>query len=312
MSRLCLGTMTFGQQADEQVSRAILDAAAEAGINFIDTADVYPLGSTAETIGRTEEIIGRWMLRRRDDVVLATKFGFPTGPGPDDRGGSRRHIVRAIEDSLRRLQTDHIDLYQMHIGDARTPIEETLTALDELVRSGKVRYIGCSNVRSAEFETALNCSDARSLPRWDTLQPRYNLLYRPAENDLLPLCRQQDVGVIAYNPLAGGLLTGKHRYEAVPDDGSRFTRGSKGEVYRGLYWREAEFETLRNVETLLEGTETSTIAAALGWLLAQPAVACAIVGASSPDQLRESIAATETALPADLVTKLGQATTVSR
>ncbi len=304
VSRLCLGTMTFGLQADEDVSRSILDAAFDAGITFLDTADVYPLGSTAETLGRTEEILGRWLRGRRDSVVLATKFGFPTGPGPDDRGGSRRHILRAVEDSLRRLQTDRLDLYQMHIGDAATPIEETLAALDELVRSGKVRHVGCSNVRAAELEAALACSSEHSLARFDTLQPRYNLLYRAPERDLLPLCAREGLGVIAYNPLAGGLLTGKHRYGAVPADGSRFTADARGDVYRSLYWREAEFQALGRLEAALDGTGTSLLAGALGWMLAQPTVTSAIVGASSAEQLRQSVAAAEAPLPADLVARL--------
>jgi 1-deoxyxylulose-5-phosphate synthase len=308
VSRICLGTMTFGKQADETVSRAILDTAADAGVTFIDTADVYPQNATGATLGRTEEIVGRWMAGRRDEFVLATKFGFPTGPGPDDRGGSRKHVIQAIDASLRRLQTDHVDLYQIHIGDRDTPIEETLAALDELVQAGKVRYVGCSNFRTSELRAALTASQSRSLVRFDTLQPRYNLLYRAIEDGLLPLCRQEDIGVIAYNPLAGGLLTGKHRYEAVPDDGSRFTTGASGDVYRGLYWQEAEFAALARIQATLDGTGVSMLAAALGWMLAQPGVTSAIVGASSPDQLRQSLAAAQVPIPDDVLARLDRAT----
>ena len=193
VSRLCLGTMTFGLQCDEATSFAILDARRSTpGITFLDTADVYPLGGGLDTVGRTEEIVGAWMQRRRrDDVVLATKCFGPMGPNPWDAGNSRKHIMEAIDESLRRLGTDYIDLYQLHFFDRRTPIDETLRALDDLVRAGKVRYVGCSNFLAYQLARAIGRSEARDLARFDCVQPRYNLLFREIERELLPLVRRR-------------------------------------------------------------------------------------------------------------------------
>src|SRR6185503_14163052 len=210
VSEVCLGTMTFGYQCDEATSFAILDRAADKGVDFLDTADCYPVPLTLETAGRTEEILGRWLRGKRQRFILATKCFFPMGPAPDDRGNSRRHILKAVEASLRRLQTDVIDLYQVHAFDTETPLEETLRALDELVKSGKVRAIGCSNFRAFELATALGISDRLGLARFESVQPRYNVLYREIETELVPLCLDAGVGVIVFNPLAGGLMTGKH------------------------------------------------------------------------------------------------------
>ena len=178
VSEICLGTMTFGNQCDEPTSRAIMDKAFESGVTFFDTADAYPLGATVETLGRTEEYVGRWLKERREQIVLATKFFLPMGAGPNDRGGSRKHIFQAVEASLRRLQTDYLDLYQMHFPDYETPLDETLGALDDLVHSGKVRYIGCSNYSAWFLVKALWTSEKLGLARFDSVQPRYNLLFR--------------------------------------------------------------------------------------------------------------------------------------
>ncbi len=195
VSRLCLGTMTFGLQCDETTSRAILDAAAEAGITFIDTADVYPLGGTLETVGRTEEIIGRWLQGRRDQFIIATKCANKVGPAEWQQGASRKHILWAIDRSLKRLGTDYVDLYQIHHYDAATPIEESLEALDIVVRSGRARYVGCSNFLAWQVARALGKSEARGLARFATVQPRYNLLFRQIERELLPLCLEEGLGV---------------------------------------------------------------------------------------------------------------------
>jgi 1-deoxyxylulose-5-phosphate synthase len=203
VSEICLGTMTFGNQSDEPTSHTIMSKAFDAGVTFFDTADAYPLGATLETVGRTEEYIGRWLQGRRDQIVLATKFFGQVGSGPNDKGGSRKHIFQAIEGSLRRLQTDYIDLYQMHSPDAETPIDETLRALDDLVQSGKVLYIGCSNFSAWQLCKALWTSDKLGFARFDSVQPRYNLLFRHIEAELLPLAMDQGIGVISYNPLAG-------------------------------------------------------------------------------------------------------------
>src|SRR5262245_1131725 len=202
VSEICLGTMTFANQADEPTSFAILDRAAEAGVNFIDTADAYPVPPTPETAGRSEEIIGRWLAGKRQRFVLATKCRIRVVHGPHDEGLSRRHILRAVEDSLRGLLTDYIDLYQSQPQDLHTPIEESLRAFDDLVRQGKVRYVGCSNFSAWQLALAIGVSARHNLARFDCVQPRFNLLHREIEAELLPLCRDQGVGVIAYNPLA--------------------------------------------------------------------------------------------------------------
>ena len=216
VSRLCLGTMTFGLQCDERTSVAILDAAAKGGVTFLDTADVYPLGGGLDTVGRTEEILGRWLEGRRHDFIVATKCNMPMSARPWDRGNSRQHVLEAIDASLRRLRTDHVDLYQLHAPDPETPIDETLRALEDLVRAGKARHVGCSNFLAYQVARALGRSEALGVVRFDSVQPRYNLLFREAERELLPLCLEEGVGVIAYNPIAGGLLSGKHAGGAPP------------------------------------------------------------------------------------------------
>ena len=252
VSKLCLGTMTFGLQCDEPTSVAILDRAAEGGIDFFDTSDVYPLGGDLTTQGRTEEILGRWLLGRRDRFVLATKCFGPTGPSPLDAGNSRRHIFDAIDASLRRLQTDYIDLYQLHGFDPATPIDETLGALDDLVHEGKVRYIGCSNFLTYQLVRAIGRSETLGLARFDSVQPRYNLLFRPIEREMLPFCSEEGVGVIPYNPIAGGLLSGKHRRSAPPPEGTRFTLGNAAQTYQGRYWHDREFDTVGQLLPLAE------------------------------------------------------------
>jgi aryl-alcohol dehydrogenase-like predicted oxidoreductase len=296
VSELCLGTMTFGAQADEGTSWAILDRAADAGVDFIDTADCYPVPLSLETAGRTEEVVGRWLRGRRSHFVVATKCRVRVGPGPNDEGLSRKHILRACEESLRRLGTDFIDLYQAHSPDPEVPIDETLRAFDDLVRQGKVRYVGCSNYPAWRLALALGHSERNGLARFDCSQPRYNLLHRDIEAEHLPLCRDQGVGVIAYNPLAGGLLTGKYEsLEAVPE-GTRFSLGKAGELYRERYWHKAHLEAVARLKRHFDGRGIPLAAAAVAWVLAQPGVTCAILGASRPDQLSATLAATEVTL----------------
>src|ERR1700742_3833953 len=231
-SRLCLGTMTFGLQTEESTAVAILDRAADAGIDFLDTSDAYPLGGDLASKGQTELIIGRWLKGKRSQFVLATKCFVPTGPAPFDGGNSRKHILDAVEASLRRLQTDYIDLYQLHGFDPLTPIEESLGALDDLVHQGKVRYVGCSNFLTYQLVRAIGRSETLRLARFDSVQPRYNLLFRQIERDTLPFCDEDGVGVIPYNPIAGGLLSGKHNRSAAPPAGSRFTLGTAAQSYQ--------------------------------------------------------------------------------
>ncbi|HEU0193537.1 MAG TPA: aldo/keto reductase [Gaiellales bacterium] len=308
VSRLCLGTMTFGLQCDEQTAAAILDRAAEGGIDFLDTADVYPLGGDLTTQGRTEEIVGRWLESRRDRFVLATKCFGRTGPAAFDAGNSRRHIMDAVEASLRRLRTDYIDLYQLHGHDHQTPIDETLTALDDLVRQGKVRYVGCSNFLTYQLVRAVGRSETLRITRLASIQPRYNLLFRQIEREMLPYCLEEGVGVIPYNPIAGGLLSGKHRSGSAPAEGGRFTLGNAAQTYQDRYWHEREFATVEQIRELAGEAGIDMVTLAVAWVLANPAVTAPIVGASRPDQLDASLAALETPLDPGLKGRLDELT----
>ena len=307
VSRLCLGTMTFGYQCDEATSVAILNAATESGITFLDTADVYPLGGGLDTVGRTEEIVGRWLAGRRDSVILATKCVGRMGPHPWQQGASRRHILDAIEGSLRRLGTDHIDLYQLHSFDPNVTHDETLGALDQLVRDGKVRYIGCSNYLASQLARSIGRSEALDLVRFDSVQPRYNLLYRNCERELFPLCLEDGVGVIPYNPLAGGFLTGKHR-PGAPTEGTRFTLGTAAQNYQNRYWNERDFAMVEMLRSLADDAGMSLAQLAVAWCLAQPAITSPIIGASRPEQLAEPVAALDCRLDNDLMARLDELT----
>lgn len=300
--------MTFGYQCDEPTSVAILNAAADAGITFLDTADVYPLGGGLDTVGRTEEIIGRWLVGHRDGVVLATKCVGRMGPRPWQQGASRRHILDAIEGSLRRLGTDYIDLYQLHSFDPSVSHDETLAALDQLVRDGKVRYIGCSNYLASQLARAIGRSETLGIARFDSVQPRYNLLYRNCERELFPLCLDDGVGVIPYNPLAGGFLTGKHR-PGAPTEGTRFTLGAAAQNYQQRYWNERDFATVDALRAVAADAGMSLAQLAVAWCLAQPAVTSPIIGASRPEQISEPVAALDRRLDADILGKLDALTT---
>jgi aryl-alcohol dehydrogenase-like predicted oxidoreductase len=300
VTEICLGTMTFGYQCDERTSFAIMDKAAEHGVTFIDTADVYPVPPSPETAGRTEEIVGKWLKGKRDAYVLATKCRMKVGHGVNDEGLSRRHILKAVDDSLRRLQTDYIDLFQPHSPDPDTPLEETLRALEDVVRQGKVRYLGCSNFAAWQVALSVGISQAHDWARYDCVQPRYNLLYREIESELLPLCRDQGIGVIAYNPLAGGFLTGKYQtLQSEPPKGTRFTLGLTGQLYRDRYWQDAQLEAVKELQKFFSTRQKSLIQVAVAWVLAQPGITSAIVGASKPEQLNDSLAAVQTTLDKD-------------
>ncbi|HEX4398970.1 MAG TPA: aldo/keto reductase [Trebonia sp.] len=308
VSRLCLGTMTFGLQSDEATGFAIMDRAAEGGVDFLDSSDAYPLGGDLASRGRTEEIIGRWMLGKRDRFIIATKCFAPTGPAPFDAGNSRKHIMSAVDASLRRLQTDYIDLYQLHGYDLDTPIDETLGALDDLVHSGKVRYIGCSNFLTYQLVRAIGRSETLRLARFDSVQPRYNLLFRQIERDTLPFCEEDGVGVIPYNPIAGGLLSGKHSGSAPPTEGSRFTLGWAGQMYQERYWNERAFETVEALRKLADQAGTSLVTLSVAWVLANRAITAPIIGASRPEQLDASLAAAEYKLDPDLKRQMDELT----
>lgn len=288
VSELCLGTMQFGWTADEPTSWAVMDAFVEAGGNFIDTADIYSRWAPGNPGGVAEEIIGRWMKERgnRRQIVLATKVRGVMWPGPNGEGLSRAHIMAAVEDSLRRLQTDYIDLYQTHWFDADTPIEETLRALDDLVRQGKVRYIGASNYPAWRLMKALWTSDKLGLARYDSLQPHYNLAYRAEfERELKPLCEEEGIGVIPYSPLAGGFLTGKYRRGEPPPESVR----ASGIQRR--YFNDRGFAVLEAAERVAQARGKTVAQVALAWLLTQPVITAPIIGANSVEQLQESLGA---------------------
>jgi 1-deoxyxylulose-5-phosphate synthase len=308
VSRICLGTMTFGLQVDEAVSRSILDHASDLGVTFLDTADAYPLGGDLTTAGRTEEIVGRWMTGKREQFVVATKCFAPMGPNRWDSGNSRRHIMDAIDASLRRLQTDFVDLYQVHFDDRNVPLDETLGALDDLVRVGKVRYIGCSNFLAYRLARAVGRSETLGVARFDSVQPRYNLLFREFERELLPLCLEEGIGVIPYNPIAGGMLSGKHDRTKPPDEGTRFALGNAATTYQDRYWHENVFDTVDTLVKIASDAGMPLATLAVAWVLQHPAITAPIVGASRPDQLDATIAALDAELDSDLLTRLDEVT----
>jgi aryl-alcohol dehydrogenase (NADP+) len=308
VSQLCLGTMTFGFQCDDDTSFAIMDAAFDGGITFFDTADAYPIGGPRETTGRTEELVGEWTRRNgrsREDVVIATKCFGHTGPHPWDRGNSRKNVMRAIDASLTRLGTDYVDLYQIHFWDPSTPIDETLHAMDDLVRSGKVRYIGCSNTLAYQLARAMGRSELHGISRFESVQPRYNLLFRENERELLPLCAEERVAVIPYNPLAGGLLTGKHR-PGTPTEGTRFTLGRAGGMYSDRYWQDRMFESVELIRAVAEDAGTPMTTLAVQWVLANPVITSPIIGASRPDQLVASLAAADAPIDPEVKARLDE------
>jgi aryl-alcohol dehydrogenase-like predicted oxidoreductase len=291
VSELCLGTMQFGWTADEALSRQILSAAFEAGINFIDTADIYSRWAEGNPGGVSERIIGKWLKENkipREQVVIATKVRGQMGEGPNDQGLSRGHILNAVEDSLRRLGTDYIDLYQVHWYDEETPIEETLGALDDLVRQGKVRYLGASNYPAWRLVSALWASDKLGLRRFDSLQPHYNLVHRAEfERELAEVCRFYGLGVIPYSPLAGGFLTGKYRKEEALPESAR-----AGGTQR-RYFNERGWAVLEAVDTIAQQRGKSISQVALGWHLSNPLVSSPIIGPRTLEQLRDNLGAVD-------------------
>ncbi|NNN14634.1 MAG: aldo/keto reductase [Acidimicrobiaceae bacterium] len=312
VSGACLGTMTFGLQCDLPTSIAILDRAFELGVYFLDTADVYPLGGDFTTVGRTEEIIGDWIGSRREELVIATKCFGAMGPSPLNRGNSKRHIKRAVEGSLRRLRTDYIDLYQLHRFDPTVSIDETMEALDDLVREGKVLYVGASNYLAYQLALSIGRSDARDLVRFVTVQPRYNLLFREIERELLPLCDLEGIGVIPFNPIAGGMLTGKHDRSAPPPEGSRFMLGNAKTVYQERYWNNHVFDTVDELGSIARDAGLTLTQLSIAWVSNNPTITAPIIGASSPSQLDETVGATSILLDADLMTKLNETTRIYR
>ena len=304
VSRMILGTGTFGKQTDENEAHRMLDRAAEAGINFIDTADIYPHGAEA---GSAEAITGRWLSKKRAGFILGTKGGGKMGPAAWDAGSSRKHLLDAIDASLRRLNTDYVDLYQLHMDDLATPVDEMAAAMDTIVCSGRARYIGVSNILAYRLAKALGRQDTLKLSRFVSAQPRYNLLFREVERELFPLAQEEGLAVIPFNPLAGGLLSGKYKHGDTPEKG-RFSAelGGFGQMYHARYWHEREFETVVKVQEIAthDGTPITTISVA--WILANPAITSVILGASRVEQLTDTLAAADYKLDGPLKTKLDE------
>ncbi len=289
VSELCLGTMTFGWSADEKTSFDIMSAAFDGGINFFDTADIYSRWVEGNSGGESETIIGKWLAGRpRHQVVIASKVRGRMWDGPNGEGLSRVHIMKAVEDSLKRLNTDYIDLYQVHWPDWETPLDETLRALDDLVRQGKVRYIGASNYPAWLLCKSLWISDVNGLVRFECLQPHYNLLHRAEfERELQPLCRDQEIGVIPYSPLARGFLTGKYRRDHTPPPNSR----AKQDTQLRQMMTERNFAVVDKLIELGNARGKTPAQMALGWLLTNPVITSPIIGARTVEQVHESLGA---------------------
>jgi len=301
VSELCLGCMTFGRELDEEGSRKIVARFLSAGGNFIDTADVY------ET-GLSEEITGRAIKDVRDDVVLATKVYFPMAEGPNDVGLSRKHVISGCEASLQRLGTDYIDLYQVHAWDALTPLEETLSALTDLVRAGKVRYVGVSNFTGWQLMKALWVSELLSLERFVCLQPQYSLVERNIEREILPVCREEGLGVIPWSPLGGGFLSGKYRRGERPPQGSRIAEAVESmEEHWDRRATERNWNTLEIAGEISEETGKSYAQISLNWLLRQEGVTAPIIGARTMEQLEDNLGAAGWQLSEEQVKRLSEA-----
>ncbi len=290
VSRICLGCMTYGTPQwrdwvlDEEASRPFLRRALELGVNFFDTADMYSNGASEEVVGRALKDFAR-----RDEVVIATKVYFPMGDAPNARGLSRKHVFDAIDASLRRLGVDHVDLYQIHRFDSETPLEETLEALHDLVRAGKVRYLGASSMFAWQFAKALYLADVHGWTRFVSMQNHYNLVYREEEREMLPLCREEGIGVIPWSPLARGFLAGNR-----PRDDEGATRRARSDTFaHNLYRQPEDYDVAERAAAVAERRGVKPAQIALAWLLHQPAVTAPIIGASKTAHLEDAVAALE-------------------
>jgi aryl-alcohol dehydrogenase (NADP+) len=302
VSRLCLGCMTYGSSKwrswvlDEEAGRPFIKRALEAGINFFDTADMYSNGASEEVVGRAIRDFAK-----RDEVVLATKVFFRTGPGPNDEGLSRKHIMAAIDASLRRLGTDYVDLYQIHRFDASTPVEETMEALHDVVKSGKARYIGASSMWAWRFAKMLRAAERGGWTKFVSMQNHYNLVYREEEREVIPLCADEGIGVIPWSPLARGFLAGNRGRDK--QEGA--TERSKTDDYaHRLYYADSDFDVVDRVVELAKTRGVKPAQIALAWILHKPAVTAPIVGASKMEQLEQAIAAVEIKLSDDEIKAL--------
>jgi aryl-alcohol dehydrogenase-like predicted oxidoreductase len=299
VSRACLGAMMFGTSdsapCGEDEARRAIDAFLDAGGNFIDTANVY-------TGGQSEQVVGRAIADRRDEVVLATKGRMPVGRGPNDVGLSRAHLTRALDDSLRRMGTDHVDLYQVHAWDPDTPIEETMATLDGFVRSGKVRYIGCSNFTGSQLVDAQWAAERRHGTPFTSLQPRYSLLARDIEADVLPAAQRHGLGTMIYSPLGGGFLTGKYERGAPPSGDTRL--GSRGGRYAEQVLTDRNFDIVDEVRKVAAELDSTPTAVSLAWVLSRRGVTSVIMGPRSLAQMEENLPGYELVLPDDAISRL--------
>jgi aryl-alcohol dehydrogenase (NADP+) len=299
VSRLCLGCMTYGSKKwrewvlEEEASQPFFRRAIESGINFFDTADMYSLGASEEILGRALKTFGL----ARDRAVIATKVFNPMGDDPNQRGLSRKHIRHSIDESLRRLGTDYVDLYQIHRFDPETPIEETLGALDDVVRAGKALYIGASSMFAWQFANMLHTSDRLGLSRFVTMQNHYNLVYREEEREMIPLCRSEGIGVIPWSPLARGFLAGNR--QAANQGYGETSRAKTDDYAHKLYYQDSDFAVVDRVTELAARHGVSNAQIALAWVLHQPGVTAPIIGASKPHHLEEALKALELKLTAD-------------
>ncbi|MFQ5933322.1 MAG: aldo/keto reductase [Dehalococcoidia bacterium] len=301
VSTVGLGTNNFGSRADEKQSIRVLEQALDLGVNFLDTANVYS-GT------RSEEIIGKALKGKRDNVLIATKFGLPLGQGPNQKGGSRKNVFDSVEASLRRLDTDHIDLYQVHQPDPTTPIEETLRALDDLVHQGKVRYIGSSNFAAWQLSEAIWTSRTLNLHGFVSEQPYYNLLRRHVERELVPFCQAYGIGIIPYFPLESGFLTGKYRPGQPPEEGTRLAKTPS------FQWvlTEGNFRILAQLEKFAQDREHTVGELAIAWLLANPTVSSVIAGATQPEQVVDNVKAIDWRMTSDEKKALNEITASSQ
>ena len=294
VSEICLGTMTFGHGTDEGESKRMVDLAFEAGVNFFDTADGYANGNS-------ELLLGKALKGRRRDAIVATKFFNPMGPGPNDSGMSRVHIFQALDDSLRRLQMEYVDIYYIHHVDTQTPLEEMLRALDDLVRAGKVRYIACSNYEAWRLMEALWSSDSHDWARFECYQPQYSLVVRDIEEEIIPVCELKGLGVVVWSPLAGGFLTGKYQPGQRSVTG---TRSDEGWAYPQRYFAANADESLVALLEVAQELDRSPAQVALRWVLEQPAITSAIIGARTVAQARDNLLAGGWQLPAEALARL--------
>ncbi len=297
VSRICLGTNMFGADyVEDSRALSVVDQAIEQGINFIDTADLY-------NDGKSEEVVGKAVKGRRDRFVIGTKGFAPTGPGVNDKGLSRKHVLEAVEGSLRRLGTDYIDLYQVHWWDPNTPIEETLRTLDNLVRQGKIRYIGCSNFAAWQLTKALWASDSLGLERFESIQPLYNLGERGIEAEVIPLCQDQGLSVIPYQVLMGGILSGAYNRSSGPHEGTHMaSRHASGA--RGRYWNDASFDVVERLKGIAADVGCELAQLVMAWVLSKPAVASVIIGSSRPEQIVKNAEAADIKLSQDVLEEM--------